>query len=147
MSAKFADFISDPAVCRAAEEYWCQTFANLPCRPLEHGWAQWGRVSHLDEDGGNIFAADDIAARRGIVIVMLRSLNTPKHVIAWTGWFGGDADDLESIAYIKIVLFHTDASEKIALALLTRFVCGGASLEDMDALIHEMGVDEEEQQP
>ena len=147
MNVKFADFIANPAVCRAAEDYWRQLFAQLPCRPLEHGWTEWGTTTYLDADGGNIFAADDLAARRGIVIVMVRSLNTPKQVIAWTGWFGGDAGDPESIAYVKVVLFHTDESEKTALALLTRFVCGGGSLEQMDALIHEMGVDEEEQQP
>lgn len=94
----------------------------MPCRPLEHGWAQWGTTTYLDDDGGNIFAAEDAIARRGIVVVMLRSLNTPKQVIAWTGWFGGDADDPESIAYIKVNLFHTDSTESIALALLTRFV-------------------------
>jgi hypothetical protein len=147
MGVKFADFISDPAVCREAEEYWRQLFAKLPCRPLEHGWTEWGTTTYLDEDGGNIFAAKDDAARRGIVIVMCREIDTRTQVVAWTGWFGGDADDPESIAYIKINLVHTDATENIALTLLTRFVCGGASLQEIDALISEMGLEEQAQQP
>ena len=144
MSVKFADFISDPVVCRAAEEYWRQWFAKLPCRPMEHGWTERGTTTHLDEDGGNIFAAEDEKARRGIIMVMCRSIDTRTQVIAWTGWYFGDAGDPDSRAYIKVNLVHTDATESIALALLTRFVCEGASLEEMDALIHEMGVDEEE---
>lgn len=143
MGVKFAAFISDSAVCRAAEEYWRQLFTKLPCRPLEHGWTQWGTTTYLDETGGNIFAAQYDEARRGIVVVMCREIDTRTQVVSWTGWFGGDADDPESIAYVKINLVHTDATESIALALLTRFVCGEASLEEMDALIHEMGVDEE----
>jgi hypothetical protein len=62
-------------VCRAAEDYWRQLFAQLPCRPLEHGLAEWGTTTHLGDDGGNIFAADDLAARRAIVVVMVRRLN------------------------------------------------------------------------
>ncbi len=47
----------------------------------------------------------------------------------------------ESIACIKINVVHTDETEKIALALMARFVCDRASLQEMDALMHEMGVD------
>ncbi len=106
-----------------------------------------GTTRYLDEDDGNIFAAKDDAAHRGIVIVMCREIDTRTQVVAWTGWFGGDADDPESIAYVKINLVHTDATENIALTLLTRFVCGGVSLQEADALIAEMGLNEEPQHP
>ena len=76
-------------------------------------------------------------------MVMCRESGTRTQVVAFTSWFGGDADAPGSIANLKINLVHADATENIALALLTRFVCEGASLEEMDALIHEMGVDEE----
>ena len=77
------------------------------------------------------------------IVQMCREIDTRTQVVAFTSWFGGDADDPGSIANLKINLVHTDATENIARALLTRFVCEGASLEEMDALIHEMGVDEE----
>ncbi len=141
MAVKFASFITDPAVCRAAEEHWRELFASIPCRPLEHGWTEWGTKTFMDEDGGNMFAAKDDAARRGVGIVMCRAVDNPGQAVAWTGWYGGDAGDPESIANIKITLVHTDETERIALALLTRFVCQGASLQEMDALIREMGLE------
>jgi hypothetical protein len=144
MTVKFADFATDPAVCREAEVYWQHKFAQLPCRPFEHGWREWGTTTYLyEEGGGNIFAAQHAQARRGLVVVMWREMQTTAQVVAWTSWFGGDANDPESIANLKINLVHTDDTEKIALTLLTRFVCDGASLAEMDALIHELGADEE----
>lgn len=141
MSVKFENFISDPAVCEAARGRWRQLFAALPCRPMEHGWTEWGRKAvHGSEGSVNIFGAKNDELRRGIAIVQCAPIDTPTQVVAWTAWFGGEADDPESIAYIKINLFHTDETEKIAIALMTRFVCEGASVPEMDALIHEMGV-------
>jgi hypothetical protein len=142
MSIKFANFVSDPAVRLAARDHWRELFAGLPCQPMAHGWTNWGNDPvNIDATGVDLFGAKNEATRRGVALVQCTRVDTPTQVVAWTAWYGGDAGDPEAIAYIKINLFHTDETEKIALALMTRFVCGGASPQEMDALMHEMGVD------
>ena len=42
MTEKFAGFLVDMDVYRAAERYWREKFAALPCRPLENGCSDWG---------------------------------------------------------------------------------------------------------
>ena len=143
MSMKFATFTSDPAVCQAARAHWRQLIANLPCRPMEHGWADWGKKVHVDESGADIYSTKNDEARRGVMLVQCVEINNRVQATAWTAWYGGNAGDPEAMPYIKINVVHTDETERMAVALLTRFVCDGASLEQMDAMIREMGLNEE----
>lgn len=65
--------------------------------------------------------------------------NCPNQLVAWMAKYGEGFDE-HPIDYIKISLIHTDETEDIALRLLERFVCGGASLKEMDELITQLGV-------
>ena len=140
MNVKFAQFVTDPLVCQAAQDHWRAVFAALPCRPLERGWTDWGTKIYVDRTGANIYAAQNAAARRGVMIVQCVTVDNAVQATAWTGWYGGDAVDADAIAYIKINVVHTDETERIAVELMTQFVCGAASLEEMDELMRQIGV-------
>lgn len=140
MSVKFAQFVTDPAVSQAARDHWRRLFAALPCRPMEHGWRDWGTKIYVDPTGADIYSAKNEAARRGVMIVQCVKIDAATPATAWTDWYGGDAGDPEAVAYIKINVVHTDETERLAVELMTRFVCGEASLDEMDQVMREMGV-------
>ncbi|GFE80216.1 hypothetical protein GCM10011487_22160 [Steroidobacter agaridevorans] len=137
MTEKFAEFLTDLTTYHAAERYWRERFAALPCDPFANGWEDWGTsgVRVIADESCNIYGAVHRADNRGIVIVMCKPSEAIQQLTAWTATWGEGWQDTVPVDYLKINLVHTEQSESMALALLQRFVCESASIEDINALI------------
>jgi hypothetical protein len=142
MTLKFPSFLDDDAVHDAAEAHWHQLFEGLSCRPLEHGWRVWHgkNLRKLRADGASdIYAAGLDATHRPIQIVQCLPDPNEPNIVAWMAVYEEGFGE-HAIDYLKITLTLTDETEKIALTLLERFVCGGATPAQMNDLILELGV-------
>ena len=87
-----------------------------------------------DRDTVDLYGAINDSERRGILIFECRQRADGNQLIACAGTIG-EGYDPEPVDYLKITLFHTDETEKMALALLKGFVSDRLSLKETNDLI------------
>lgn len=106
MTEKFAEFLTDLATYHAAERYWRERFAALPCDPFANGWEDWGTpgVRVIADESCSVYGAVHQTHQRGIVIVMCKPSEAIQRLTAWTATWGEGWQDTSPLNYLKINL-------------------------------------------